>query len=212
MRIVSRDIAVNKHGRQAVDPACGQVAALDLAQDVRLRAGVNSRLSSSRPSLSRLRELARLVGESLRARGLHVTTAESCTGGWIAKAITDIPGSSEWFDEGYVTYSNEAKQRTLGVKADMLRRHGAVSEAVVREMAVGALRASGADFSIAVSGIAGPDGGLPGKPVGTVWFCCAERRGRSIRAHSLRKRFRGGRNAVRLASAITALRELQRRA
>jgi len=114
--------------------------------------------------------VARVARWALGAR-YRIVTAESCTGGWIAKAFTDVAGSSRWFECGYVTYSNEAKARDLGVSWRTLKEHGAVSEPTVREMAAGALRATGADVSIAVSGIAGPDGGSAEKPVGTVWFC-----------------------------------------
>ncbi|WP_405232075.1 nicotinamide-nucleotide amidohydrolase family protein [Lentisalinibacter salinarum] len=117
--------------------------------------------------------LARRTGEALLAAGRRVTTAESCTGGWIAKALTDVAGSSSWFGAGLVTYSNEAKRSLLGVRAETLDEYGAVSEETVREMAAGALAASGADIAAAVSGIAGPDGGAPDKPVGTVWFAWA---------------------------------------
>jgi nicotinamide-nucleotide amidase len=105
----------------------------------------------------------------------RLVTAESCTGGWIAKAFTDLPGSSQWFDCGFVTYSDPAKIRDLRVSARTIKEHGAVSEATVREMAAGALRVTGADISISVSGIAGPDGGSAEKPVGTVWFCVGRR-------------------------------------
>jgi len=120
--------------------------------------------------------LARRTGEALLAAGRRVTTAESCTGGWIAKALTDVAGSSSWFGAGLVTYSNEAKRSLLGVRADTLDAHGAVSEETVREMAAGALAAGAADIAdiaVAVSGIAGPGGGTPDKPVGTVWFAWA---------------------------------------
>jgi len=126
----------------------------------------------------------------------------------VAKAVTDVAGSSQWFEGGYVTYSNEAKVRTLGVSPRTLARHGAVSEAVAREMARGAIAASGAVVAVAVTGIAGPDGGSPGKPVGTVWFCWAGRRGKSLRLRTLRIRFRGNRAAVRSKSVETALRGL----
>jgi nicotinamide-nucleotide amidase len=125
-------------------------------------------------------ELSELVARVARwALGAkyRIVTAESCTGGWIAKVFTDVAGSSRWFDCGYVTYSNAAKARDLGVSWRTLNEHGAVSEPTVREMAAGALRATGADVSIAVSGIAGPDGGSPEKPVGTVWFCVGRRVG-----------------------------------
>ncbi len=110
------------------------------------------------------------IGERLLARGWMLTTAESCTGGWIAKTVTDVAGSSAWFDRGFVTYSNAAKQEMLGVALETLTRHGAVSEPVVKEMAAGALAQSRAQAAIAISGIAGPGGGSAEKPVGTVWF------------------------------------------
>jgi nicotinamide-nucleotide amidase len=122
------------------------------------------------PDDAQLYELATRVGRRLLAAKRRMVSAESCTGGWIAKAMTDVPGSSQWFECGYVTYSNAAKMRDLGVSKATLDAHGAVSAATVLEMASGALRLSGADVAIAVSGIAGPDGGVPGKPVGTVWF------------------------------------------
>lgn len=152
-----------------------------------------------------LRRLSEQVGHALLPRGLRLATAESCTGGWIAKAITDVPGSSQWFDAGYVTYSDAAKRTTLGVRARTLERHGAVSEAVVREMARGSIAASGADVAIAVSGVAGPDGGTREKPVGTVWLCWAYRRGRATRLRVKRLRLRGDREAVRSKSVKAAL-------
>ena len=114
--------------------------------------------------------LAAQVGGLLKAHGLLLTTAESCTGGGVAQAITGIAGSSAWFERGFVTYSNLSKQQMLGVSVAMLAQYGAVSEAVVREMVAGALANSGAQVALAVSGIAGPDGGTADKPVGTVWF------------------------------------------
>jgi nicotinamide-nucleotide amidase len=124
-----------------------------------------------------LSELVALVARWALEAKYRIVTAESCTGGWIAKAFTDAAGSSGWFECGYVTYSNTAKVRDLGVTPRTLDEHGAVSERTVREMAAGALHVSGADVSIAVSGIAGPDGGTAEKPVGTVWFCVARRGG-----------------------------------
>lgn len=115
-------------------------------------------------------ELAARVGAALQAQELSLATAESCTGGGIAQALTDIAGSSAWFERGFVTYSNLAKQQMLGVPEETLQRHGAVSEAVVREMVAGALRFSAAQVAVAVSGVAGPGGGSPEKPVGTVWL------------------------------------------
>ena len=122
---------------------------------------------------SELMQLSEKVGRALQAQGATVTTAESCTGGWIAKAITDIAGSSAWFERGFVTYSNEAKSQMIGVSEATLRDNGAVSEPVVVEMAIGALRAARADYAISVSGVAGPDGGSDEKPVGTVWIAVA---------------------------------------
>jgi nicotinamide-nucleotide amidase len=154
------------------------------------------------------RDLARLavrVGRHLLAEQLTVTTAESCTGGWIAKALTDIAGSSQWFLEGFVTYSDEAKVQRLGVTRSVLQRHGAVSEAVVRAMAIGALKRAGAQRSVAVTGIAGPGGAVPGKPVGTVWLGWAERRGRGISVAVRLKHFRGDRDAVRRKTVRLAL-------
>src|SRR5579862_387822 len=117
------------------------------------------------PSDLQLLRQARRVGRMLAARGWRVATAESCTAGWVAKALTDVPGSSRWVESGYVVYSNAAKIRDLNVSVATLRRHGAVSEAAVLAMARGAVRATGADIAVAVSGIAGPDGGTAQKPV-----------------------------------------------
>jgi nicotinamide-nucleotide amidase len=162
------------------------------------------------PSHADLRGLAARVGRSLLASDLRLATAESCTGGWIAKAVTDIPGSSQWFLGGYVTYSNAMKMRALGIHRRSLERYGAVSKAVAREMARGALRASGADVAVAVTGIAGPDGGSPEKPVGTVWFCWALRRGRAVKFLTLKRRFSGNRAQVRSKAVALALRGLLR--
>jgi nicotinamide-nucleotide amidase len=126
-------------------------------------------------ALEEVVELTGHVAEGALAARWRLTTAESCTGGWIAKALTDIAGSSRWFDSGFVTYSNASKIRDLGVSSRTLAVHGAVSEAVVREMAAGALKVTGANLSVAVSGVAGPDGGTAEKPVGTVWFCVGRR-------------------------------------
>jgi nicotinamide-nucleotide amidase len=154
------------------------------------------------------RDLARLaarVGRHLLLSQRCVATAESCTGGWIAKALTDIAGSSQWFIEGFVTYSDESKVLRLGVPRSVLRSDGAVSEATVRAMAAGALRRTRAQLAVAVTGIAGPGGAVPGKPVGTVWLGWAERRGRAIRVAVQLKRFRGGRDAVRRKTVRAAL-------
>ena len=160
------------------------------------------------PDLARL---AARVGEHLRVARRRVVTAESCTGGWISKALTDVPGSSEWFETGFVAYGNAAKTALLGVLPAELEQHGAVSEAVVKAMAMGALERAGADISVAVSGIAGPDGGTPGKPVGTVWLAWAWRRGKSVHVQARRKSFKGDREAVRrksVAGALSGLLEL----
>jgi nicotinamide-nucleotide amidase len=150
-------------------------------------------------------ELARQVGEFLLRSDRRLVAAESCTGGFIAKTLTDIPGSSHWFECGYVSYSNAAKMRDLGVLAGTLADHGAVSEATAREMAGGALRVSGAEVSISVTGIAGPDGAMPGRPVGTVWFGCALRAASGIEFASRLSHFAGNRQAVREQSVEYAL-------
>lgn len=144
-------------------------------------------------SENQLRRLSVLAGEKLKAQGRWITCAESCTGGGIAKAITDIAGSSAYFDRGFVTYSNAAKHDLLGVSEATLAAHGAVSEEVVREMAIGALRAARADLALSVSGIAGPDGGSAEKPVGTVWFGFAGSDGRGL---SRKMQFEGDRGAA----------------
>ena len=144
----------------------------------------------------------------LQTHALTVATAESCTGGWLAKCLTDLPGSSKWFVAGWVCYSNAAKQRDLGVRAATLQRYGAVSRQSVLELARGARARSGADLAIAISGIAGPGGAVPGKPVGTVWFAVARRHGRQVRLEATVKRFRGGRDEVRRKAVIFALRRL----
>ncbi|MDO8263955.1 MAG: nicotinamide-nucleotide amidohydrolase family protein [Gallionella sp.] len=121
--------------------------------------------------------LAAKVGEALKSHGLMLATAESCTGGGVAQAITDVAGSSAWFERGFITYSNLAKQQMLRVSEETLKQHGAVSEAAVCEMVAGALANSAAQVALAVSGIAGPNGGTPDKPVGTVWFAWGVKNG-----------------------------------
>lgn len=153
-----------------------------------------------------LYQLAEEVGRAARAAGWRIATAESCTAGWIAKALTDVPGSSQWVDSGYVTYSNGAKVRDLGVSQRTLAEHGAVSEATVREMANGALRAAGVEMAIAVSGIAGPDGGTADKPVGTVWFATATPQARGSGAVCELRQLAGNREQVRRQSVEHALR------
>ena len=151
-----------------------------------------------------LQVLATELGEALLARHWSVATAESCTGGWIAKVLTDIGGSSAWFGWGFVTYQNQAKVAALQVTEALVNDHGAVSEPVVRAMAESARAQSGAELSVAVSGIAGPDGGSPSKPVGTVWFAWSGPAGTSAEAHQ----FDGDREAVRRASVACAIRGL----
>ena len=153
----------------------------------------------------KLLELAARVGATLLAGRRRLATAESCTGGFIAKTLTDIPGSSQWFECGYVTYSNAAKIRDLGVAPATLALHGAVSEATAREMASGALRIAACDVALAVTGIAGPDGALPGKPVGMVWFGCACRAETGVKIDSGLAQFTGDRETVRRLSVEYAL-------
>ncbi len=147
-------------------------------------------------------DLAARLGKVLLGRNLRCVTAESCTGGSLAAAITDIPGSSRWFDRGFVTYSNESKQQMLGVPAHIIAAEGAVSEAVVRAMAEGALAASVANISVAVSGIAGPDGGSAAKPVGTVWIAWS---GHSQPTRVQGYLFTGDRLAIRQQAVKVAL-------
>ena len=155
----------------------------------------------------KLATLADNVGQTLQQRQLRVTTAESCTGGWIAKLFTDIAGSSTWFERGFVTYSNESKQDMLGVTSSVLHSYGAVSEETVIEMAKGALTHSQADVSVAISGIAGPGGGTPQKPIGLVWFAWAgTKAGKSMRTVVSRQQyFDGDRDAVRRQAVAYAL-------
>jgi nicotinamide-nucleotide amidase len=148
-----------------------------------------------------MEDLAKRVGERLAASGQVLAIAESCTGGWVAQAVTAIAGSSDWFDRAFVTYSNDAKQEMLGVRADTLARHGAVSEHAAREMAQGALARSKATVALAVTGVAGPGGGSAEKPVGMVCFAWARRQG--IRTETMR--FSGDRESVRRQSVIRAL-------
>ena len=152
-----------------------------------------------------LQKIAAAVVEDLTAAGKAVATAESCTGGWIAKSITDIAGSSAVLGYGIVSYSNGAKESLLGVKNATLEEHGAVSEPVVREMADGVLHLSGADIAVAVSGIAGPDGGTDDKPVGTVWFAWAVRDGASAKIETSCQQFGGDRELVRELTVAHAL-------
>lgn len=148
-----------------------------------------------------MEDLAKRLGERLAASGQVLAIAESCTGGWVAQAVTAIAGSSDWFDRGFVTYSNDAKQEMLGVRADTLARHGAVSEQTAREMAQGALARSKATVALAVTGVAGPGGGSAEKPVGMVCFAWARRQ--TIRTETIH--FSGDRESVRRQSVIHAL-------
>ena len=156
-----------------------------------------------------LEALAAEVGTQLRANGQTLACAESCTGGWVAQCITAIAGSSAWFERGFVTYSNAAKQEMLGVEAATLATHGAVSEATSAAMAAGALRHSNADWALAITGIAGPDGGTPEKPVGTVCFGWA---GRDAGVETATCHFPGDREAIRRQSVAFALNGLLARA
>ncbi|ARS48234.1 damage-inducible protein CinA [Ectopseudomonas mendocina] len=151
-------------------------------------------------------QLAAQLGRQLQDAGAQVTTAESCTGGGIAEAITRIPGSSAWFEVGYVTYSNTQKSKQLGVSAELFATVGAVSREVVEAMVRGAQAHSGARYAVAVSGVAGPDGGSPEKPVGTVWLAWGD----GERLYSVRKQFAGDRQEVRRQTVETALAGLSR--
>ncbi len=148
-----------------------------------------------------LLDLIGRLAQRLRERGWMMASAESCTGGLIAGACTELSGSSDWFERGFVTYSNRAKTELLGVAADLIDTHGAVSEPVARAMAVGAMERSGARCAVAVTGVAGPTGGTPDKPVGTVWFGWCTPAG----IFTERQRFNGDRATVRRASVAHAL-------
>ena len=154
---------------------------------------------------TQLAALSARVGQTLEARGLTLATAESCTGGWVAQVVTHTAGSSAWFDRGFVTYSNEAKQDMLGVRPETLAREGAVSLEAAKEMATGALKNSKALISLAITGIAGPTGGSSGKPVGTVCFSWCFRGEAPVYR---RKRFGGDRESIRRQALIFALEEL----
>lgn len=163
---------------------------------------------SPAPSDEDLRVAASAIGQLLRDRGQVLATAESCTGGWIGKLVTDVPGSSAWFEGGAVTYSNRLKHALLGVGPDTLGTHGAVSGETAIEMVAGTLARFGAGVAVAVTGIAGPDGDAPGKPVGTVWIAW-QRHGGKARAEEFH--FAGDRDAVRrqaVAAALNGVRSL----
>lgn len=146
--------------------------------------------------------LSQQLGDLLQAVGLLMVTAESCTGGWIGQMITAVPGSSAWYDRGFITYSNLAKQQMLGVQPVTLARHGAVSEQIAREMALGAIKMSQAQVAVAVTGIAGPEGGSQEKPVGTVCFAWVIKNQLTRSQTCL---FMGDREAIRRQSVATGL-------
>jgi nicotinamide-nucleotide amidase len=149
-----------------------------------------------------LDNLAAQLGAALKARGARLVTAESCTGGWVAQCVTSIAGSSDWYDRGFITYSNASKEELLGVRRATLEAQGAVSEQTAREMAAGALERSRADVAVAVTGVAGPGGGTPAKPVGMVCFAWVAR---GTSPHSATRSFPGDRASVRRQSVIAAL-------
>jgi nicotinamide-nucleotide amidase len=155
-----------------------------------------------------LRRLSARVGKELRRARETIVTAESCSGGLLAKCLTDLPGSSDYFDRGWITYSNASKQAELGIEASTLARFGAVSETVAVAMARGALKHSQAQHAVAVTGIAGPAGGSRDKPVGLVWIAWAYRRRGRTRVHATGYRFTGGRDAVRRWTVVAALKGL----
>lgn len=163
---------------------------------------MNASRGKQAPLRVRPLDLARKTGQALLSHGLKLATAESCTGGLIAEWVTRVPGSSDWFERALVTYSNEAKEELLGVSKPTLEQHGAVSEETACEMAVGVLQASHADIAVAVTGIAGPDGGTRAKPVGTVCMAWAVRNGL---VHSVQVQLAGDRQTVRKQSAMLAL-------
>ena len=157
------------------------------------------------PDDAELRRLAMRVAKRLRRAREQVATAESCTGGLLGKCLTDLPGSSDYFERGWVTYSNDAKRAELGVTAGELARFGAVSEEVALALVRGTLRETRVHHAIAVTGIAGPAGGSVSKPVGTVWVGWGYRRRGRVRIHATSFRFRGGRDAVRRQAVRAAL-------
>jgi nicotinamide-nucleotide amidase len=147
-------------------------------------------------------ELAEQLGDRLKARAYKIATAESCTGGWIAQIITEVPGSSSWFDRGFVTYSNNAKMQMLGVNPQTLTQYGAVSTEVAKQMVAGALANSEADWAVAVTGVAGPDGGSTEKPVGTVFIAWLNKGGIS---RVQRLQLSGNRHEIRKQTVISAI-------
>lgn len=150
-----------------------------------------------------LEGLARDLGELLKQRGMMLATAESCTGGWVGQVLTSVPGSSHWFDRGFITYTNQAKRDMLGVTTDVLARHGAVSAQTARAMVEGALANSRAQAALAITGIAGPGGGSGEKPVGTVWLAWAASGREPV---VVVEHFDGGRREIRRQAVARALR------
>ncbi len=154
----------------------------------------------------KIEDLAQQLGDQLSGKDIEISTAESCTGGLVAAAITSIAGSSGWFDRGFVTYSNEAKQDMLGVRPETLLEFGAVSEETAQEMSAGALLLSFAQISVSITGIAGPDGGTDDKPVGTIWFAWSVKtESLEIETQTKKELFSGDRNSIRQQAVITAL-------
>lgn len=147
-------------------------------------------------------DVAQKIGTQAKRRGAWLVTAESCTGGWVSQVLTSVAGSSQWFERGFVTYSNAAKQELLGVKKATLETHGAVSEETAREMALGALERSRGTLALAITGVAGPGGGTPAKPVGTVCFAWAKKGGAAL---AETRQFSGDRDAVRRQSVEHSL-------
>lgn len=158
-------------------------------------------MTSDTPDMTRITQL---LADNLRRKGQRLATAESCTGGLIAAACTALAGSSDWFERGFVTYSNAAKSELLGVPAELIATHGAVSEAVARKMVQGALARAPVQVAVAVTGIAGPGGAVPGKPVGTVWLAW----GTAAAVHAERLQLSGDRDAVRQSTVASALQRL----
>ena len=203
----SVDVSAGATIRLGVDPRASTGAGPLAAERTSPPAGT-ARSAKGAQSDENLALAARL-GSALLARRWKVATAESCTGGLVAGVITDVAGSSGWFDRGFVTYSNEAKVEMLGVGIETLTAHGAVSEPTAREMASGALARSGADLAVAVTGVAGPSGGSVEKPVGLVWFAWAQCDGK---VDSASRRLAGNRREVRQAAVAVALEGLVSRA
>src|SRR6185503_14390924 len=198
-----------RHRQAAADPLDRAALAGRLRRDVRRPGGGRLHAAGAgtrSASLLLMDELARKLGARLKRGNETLATAESCTGGWAAQVVTSVAGSSAWFERGFVTYSNAAKQELLGVRTETLRAHGAVSEETAREMARGALERSRATVAVSITGVAGPAGGTPEKPVGTVCFAWA--RGGAVRSET--RQFGGDRESIRRQSVILALEGVMR--